>query len=237
MKISHRNLIILGIIIAIHLSFFSLSMIHFGKEETKKETVMQAELVSSPKPSPQPTPKAEEPATKTPPTPKPELAKTLTVAPVSPKQASKPVEKKDPIQKNKSEAESIEKSDRGVSKDSTQASETASSSNTQKSPIQIGADGGAVALNQLVMVYRPDTEVFYPRISKDIGEQGVVVVQMFIDESGSVTTVRVIDSSGFKRLDKAASDLATRIRFAPYRVNGQAIRVNAAIAIRFQLHQ
>ena len=85
------------------------------------------------------------------------------------------------------------------------------------------------------MVYRPNTEVFYPRLSKDIGEQGIVNVKMMIDETGSVKGVQVITSSGYERLDRAASDLASRIRFAPYKINGVPSRVSAGISIKFQL--
>ena len=87
------------------------------------------------------------------------------------------------------------------------------------------------------MVYRPDTEIFYPRLSKDIGEQGIVDVQLFINELGEVKSVSIIRSSGFDRLDKAAAQLASRIRFKPYIVNGNASKVNAGIAIKFQLNR
>jgi protein TonB len=48
-----------------------------------------------------------------------------------------------------------------------------------------------VKLTQLKMLYKPDANVFYPRISKDIGEQGVVGVTLFIDEAGSVYKTQV----------------------------------------------
>ena len=85
------------------------------------------------------------------------------------------------------------------------------------------------------MIYRPETELFYPRLSKDIGEQGIVGVQLFINESGEVRSVSIVQSSGFDRLDKAAVQLASRIRFKPYLVNGVTSRVNAGISIKFQL--
>jgi len=86
------------------------------------------------------------------------------------------------------------------------------------------------------MVYRPDTEVFYPRLSKDIGEQGIVGVQLFINENGEVRSVSVNKSSGFARLDNAAAQLASRIRFRPYLVNGVPSRVNSNISVKFQLN-
>jgi TonB family protein len=93
-----------------------------------------------------------------------------------------------------------------------------------------------VELNQLVMTYRPNTEVFYPRLSKDIGEQGIVGVQLFINENGEVRSVDVVKSSGFSRLDNAATQLASRIYFRPYLVNGVPSRVNTSISVEFQLN-
>jgi protein TonB len=121
---------------------------------------------------------------------------------------------------------------------STSSSNTNSNTNSDsKSSTSAGVDAGPVELNQLVMVYRPDTEVFYPRLSKDIGEQGVVGVRLFINESGEVKSVTVAQSSGFERLDKAAVQLASRIRFKPYLINGTPSRVNAGISIKFQLNR
>jgi protein TonB len=120
----------------------------------------------------------------------------------------------------------------------TDASTSSSNTNSDsKSSTSAGVDAGPVELNQLMMVYRPDTEAFYPRLSKDIGEQGVVGVRLFINESGEVQSVAVTKSSGFERLDKAALLLASRIRFKPYLINGTPSRVNAGISIKFQLNR
>jgi TonB family protein len=93
----------------------------------------------------------------------------------------------------------------------------------------------SVPINQLVMVYRPNAELFYPRLSKDIGEQGVVDVQLFINELGEVNSVNIIRSSGYERLDKAATLLASRVMFKPYLINGIPSKVNAGISVKFQL--
>ena len=87
------------------------------------------------------------------------------------------------------------------------------------------------------MIYRPETELFYPRLSKDIGEQGIVDVQLFINELGEVKSVNITRSSGYERLDKAAAQLASRVRFKPYLMNGVPSKVNAGISIKFQLNR
>jgi TonB family protein len=93
-----------------------------------------------------------------------------------------------------------------------------------------------VELNQLIMIYRPDSEVFYPRDSKVLGEQGIVGLQLSIDEYGVVSSVHVVKTSGFSRLDNAAEQLASRIRFRPYLVDSLPRTVNAGLSIKFQLN-
>lgn len=94
---------------------------------------------------------------------------------------------------------------------------------------------GDVALNKLIMVYRPETDMLYPRLSKDIGEEGVVVLKMDIDEKGLVSKVEVSNSSGYPRLDKAASAFSSRIRFEPYKINGIPSKVNTSLSVQFKL--
>jgi len=93
----------------------------------------------------------------------------------------------------------------------------------------------AVDLNQLVILYKPDTESFYPTFSKRIGEEGNVEVRLQIDETGSVQGTQVTLSSGSPRLDKAAMDLAQKIRFKPHTRNGVAIAITAKIGVKFKL--
>jgi periplasmic protein TonB len=235
MNISRRDWFVLGIVVLLHLSIFIIGMLHFDPKDDKKEIVLQAELLPPPTPS---KPKQEEPPKPKPPAQKlpPPPAKMLSVAPAQKQATTQPAEKTAPVTKEKSLPDTPEKSEKTVSNESAKTTEQVAPKASSASSYFTGVDAGPVALNQLVMVYRPDTEVFYPRLSKDIGEQGVVGIQMFIDESGAVTAVKVIYSSGFPRLDKAAGELASRIRFAPYRVNGVATKVNAGISIKFQLH-
>ena len=62
-------------------------------------------------------------------------------------------------------------------------------------------------------------------------------VQLFINELGEVKSVNITRSSGYERLDKAAAQLASRVRFKPYLMNGVPSKVNAGISIKFQLNR
>lgn len=111
----------------------------------------------------------------------------------------------------------------------------ANPSSTSSPPAQGSNTPSNVDISQLVILYKPDTEAFYPSFSKRVGEEGSVEVRLQIDENGLVQATQIALSSGSPRLDKAATELASRIRFKPYTQNGVAVKVNAKIGVKFKL--
>ncbi len=77
----------------------------------------------------------------------------------------------------------------------------------------------------------------YPRLSRKAGEQGRVLVRVFIDEAGLPASVAVSQSSGFIRLDEAAQAAVRRTRFKPYTVDGRPASGWAVIPMTFNLDQ
>ncbi|WP_054022648.1 energy transducer TonB [Piscinibacter sakaiensis] len=77
----------------------------------------------------------------------------------------------------------------------------------------------------------------YPRTSVRLNETGRVVVRVFIDETGRPRQVMVAQSSGFPRLDEAATAGVQRARFKPPTANGQPISGWALVPIPFDLEQ
>ncbi len=64
----------------------------------------------------------------------------------------------------------------------------------------------------------------YPPASKRAGEEGSVVLKICVNESGRPTEVTVVKSSGFERLDEAATNFAMRNwRLVPGKVDGKPI--------------
>lgn len=55
----------------------------------------------------------------------------------------------------------------------------------------------------------------YPAMSKRLGEQGKVVVRVFIDVDGTAKKAEIKQSSGFERLDQAALNTVQRWRYVP----------------------
>ena len=76
----------------------------------------------------------------------------------------------------------------------------------------------------------------YPKISRRLGEQGIVLLEILIIPDGTVKDIRLKKSSGYKRLDHAAMEAVRHWHYQP------AYRGNAAInywyeqPVRFRLN-
>ena len=75
----------------------------------------------------------------------------------------------------------------------------------------------------------------YPRISRRNGEQGTVIVRVFISTQGTPDKAEVRTSSGFARLHQAALEAVQRWRFVPGRRNGTPEAMWFNIPVRFVL--
>lgn len=85
------------------------------------------------------------------------------------------------------------------------------------------------------IAYRVWPDVDYPDRSRRLGEQGLVIVAVFIDTDGQPRRVQIARSSGFDRLDQAALAGVRLARFKPYTENGLALAGWARIPIPFEL--
>lgn len=63
----------------------------------------------------------------------------------------------------------------------------------------------------------------YPAMSRRLGEQGVVVLRVFITPDGRASDVEVVRSSGSARLDRSAMESIRQWRFLPARQGGKAV--------------
>jgi len=85
--------------------------------------------------------------------------------------------------------------------------------------------------------YLEPLQVDYPRLSKRLGETGVVMLRIFIDEAGRVRDAQVSRTSGHPRLDDAAMAAVQKARFRPPSENGQAVSGYAQVPVDFQLER
>lgn len=75
----------------------------------------------------------------------------------------------------------------------------------------------------------------YPAISKRMGEQGKVVLRVFISTEGLPQKIEINRSSGFDRLDRQAQDTVMRWKFVPGKRNGVPEAMWYLVPINFVL--
>jgi protein TonB len=75
----------------------------------------------------------------------------------------------------------------------------------------------------------------YPVISRSMGEEGRVVLRVFVNERGQPGEVQVRTSSGFSRLDEAAQDTVRRWKFVPAKRGDTAVGAWVLVPISFSL--
>lgn len=75
----------------------------------------------------------------------------------------------------------------------------------------------------------------YPVLSRRSGEQGRVLLRVFVDEIGVAKTVEVSQSSGFSRLDTAAAEAVRQWRFIAAHRGAESIAAWVLVPIHFNL--
>lgn len=75
----------------------------------------------------------------------------------------------------------------------------------------------------------------YPRIAKRHGYEGLVTLNVFVTESGSVGKVELKHSSGYDVLDNSALDAVKKWTFIPGKKNGRPVSSWVIVPIRFDL--
>lgn len=102
---------------------------------------------------------------------------------------------------------------------------------------------GAPAPHSGPVIHKPwivnsrDCTPRYPLESRRNGEEGEVVARMVIDVDGRGSQLRVIQSSGFARLDEAALEQFRCLRFLPGRIDGVPSPMSYDAPIRFVLRK
>ena len=75
----------------------------------------------------------------------------------------------------------------------------------------------------------------YPSMSRRLGEQGTVVVHVYIGVDGRATQAQIASSSGYERLDQVARQTVLGWRFVPGRRGGVPEGMWFDVPIRFDL--
>ena len=105
---------------------------------------------------------------------------------------------------------------------------------TEAPPTQMQT--GPVTLSSELSVSCPKlTAPDYPAISRRMGEEGKLILRVELDETGHIDDAKIINSSGYERLDAAALTAVKSWQCNPSLRNGQPVRAVALQPFNFVL--
>ncbi len=174
-----------------------------------------AEIISQPAPvapevKQEPKPVKSKPVKK--PDSKPKVKQIATKAPEIPKQAPVTLPEPEPV---------VEQ-------------EVAAEPEVAVAPQQM--ETGPVTLSSELSVSCPKLSApVYPAISRRMGEEGKLTLRVELDENGHIGEARVVESSGYSRLDNAALEAVRNWQCRPSMRNGQPVRAVALQPFNFVL--
>ena len=102
-------------------------------------------------------------------------------------------------------------------------------------PAETGPSGPVSLGGELAVSCPERTAPNYPMLSRRMGETGITVLRVELDEQGRVSSARVATGSGFARLDEAALAAVKTWHCTPAQRNGQAVRAIALQPFKFVL--
>ena len=187
---------------------------------------LPADVVQPTKPvvekPPTPAPKPVEP------TPKPPAP---TPTPPAPKPAETPLKPSTPNSTNTNSSPSSHNGNNSNGNNSNGNNSNGNNSNGNRSNGDKPADPNAIVNGGYVKL----PTVAYSRASQDEGEEGTVKLSVLVEANGSVSEVKVTQSTGYQRLDAAAVRAARSAGYRPKSVNGTPVRTRFNTSYTFKL--
>lgn len=103
----------------------------------------------------------------------------------------------------------------------------------QKSTAGSGSGGAYMSVNKPGYLRNPPPP--YPSAAKRKGQQGLVVLQVYVNAKGTVDRLRLRRSSGYAALDSAARNTVAKWRFRAAKVGGVRVKSKVIVPVRFKL--
>ena len=97
----------------------------------------------------------------------------------------------------------------------------------KKAPVRVG---GSIQSSKLIRRVEP----IYPDLAKRARVQGVVLLQVTVDETGNVSDLKII--RGHPLLNQAAVDAVKQWKYSPTLLNGEPVPVIATVTVNFLLN-
>jgi protein TonB len=107
---------------------------------------------------------------------------------------------------------------------------------SRRGSVAEGTPGGVGAAGDTRPGYLSNPSPPYPPESRRAGEEGAVHLAVQVDARGRAVSVVVERSSGFPRLDRAATEAVRRWRFRPAMRSGVPVAASVTVPVRFRLN-
>lgn len=157
-----------------------------------------------------------------------------------PKPVKKPITKpvKPRIKPTRSTAPSIEQTSTPVAEISAPSAEpeTKVSPTANSKPVLSVAEGSAEYQSpSFNAAYLNNPAPNYPPLSRQLGEEGRVLLRVQVMEDGTPGSVELQTGSGSSRLDQAALEAVKKWRFVPAKRGEQPVSASVLVPIRFSI--
>ncbi|OBR43291.1 MULTISPECIES: energy transducer TonB [Aeromonas] len=96
-----------------------------------------------------------------------------------------------------------------------------------------GGAGNSAPIARDARLNNPEPQ--YPYESRRRGEEGRVILHVWVTAEGTAASVEVAKSSGYRRLDMTARKTVSRWKFIPAKQNNVAVEASAKVTIIFKL--
>ena len=104
----------------------------------------------------------------------------------------------------------------------------------QKTSVQGTGSGGAyISVNKPDYLRNPPPP--YPASAKRKGQQGLVLLTVYVNDRGSVDRVKLSRSSGYSALDRVAMDCVKKWKFRAAKVGSLRVKSKVTVPVRFRL--
>jgi TonB family protein len=90
-------------------------------------------------------------------------------------------------------------------------------------------------LQEAAPLYRENERPVYPRIARQRGYEGTVLLDVLVTREGRAVEVDVAKSCGHRILDEAAQEAVREWRFEPAKRGDEAVEMRVRIPVRFRL--
>ena len=226
---------LLGIVIALHAGLLCLVMMAKTVVPALLETPLMVQFIEPPKPLEMGA--AQRPSPPAP--PRREVARPPRPIPAPPRNVPTPPMPLDtPPLETTASSEPAPASAPVVAEPPPAATRSGSSGDSQGAPAT-GAGGGSgdSVGARFDAGYLKNPAPPYPPQSRRIGEEGKVILRVFVTADGSAQQVEIKASSGSDRLDESAQRTVRRWKFIPAQRGGIAVESWVLVPILFKLEQ